>query len=130
MAIWEDNARRYEARLQAFGFITVNMHRYLNAKDNGFPVVPICYPHWGDIPREAVDNLCEEDLDRLSESIHILFVRAKVSGKHSITIDDLLTELNWAFNPADIQGLKMVYNTPKDPKQLKITKRKRIGVIT
>lgn len=118
MAVWEQNARRYEARLQAFGYICVNFYRYVEFKDNGEPVVPMGYPHWGDLPEECRENYA--DLDCLVSAMDSVRAEVKDSSKHCIDIDFLLGLLNWSFNPADLDGLRMVYTAPKDP-------RKRIG---
>lgn len=117
MGMWPENIRRYQTRLEAFGWLCVNFHSYMNVKTDGEYVVPFRSPSWGGLPVEVREEMSLKDLDAMKNALIDLREEAERSGTHySIDMDDILEALGWAFNPADIEGLKVVYTGPKDPK--------------
>lgn len=117
MAVWPENLRRYQARLEAFGWLCVNFHAYMNMNEDGTPVVSFRAPTWGGIPLEVREELGLKDLLSIRDAFVSLRDKAKAQGTHfALDLDEILEELDWCFSPADIQGLKVVYTPPKDPK--------------
>jgi len=118
MATWPDNQFRYFTRLETFGWCCVNFHALMNVKPDGIsPVVEFKPPYWGGIPENLRKDLTLSDLYNIQSVFEELFQWALRDGKHAIDADNILELLDWSFNPNDIEGLKVVYMTPKDPRK-------------
>ena len=118
MSKWPDNEARYEARLRVFGYLCVNFWKFLEEKEDGEPVVKFTSTNFGDIPEEYMRYLTHED----ESVIRTIMIKNFFTGKNKLTgynIDDFLSELQWAFNSNDIEGLKIVFKAPHVRKKYK-----------
>lgn len=124
MAIWPRNQSVYIAKLKAVVYIAENYWKYMLEKksEDGTPepMVRFSAPYYGDLPKEILPIL---------EPHHFLVLDA-VLLKHflrreeiwSIDVDDLVSDLDWNFNPMDLAQVKM---NRKEPHVNRYEKRKK-----
>lgn len=120
MAIWPKNKERYEKRLFTLQYLCSNYWRLLQEKEvyddytemtEVIPVIDFYDRSWLPVPLDRDDLTC------VGNAASCAFSNRKTSRVD--TIDDLITDLGWAFHPDDIKLLKIQYSEPKVKKRKK-----------
>lgn len=90
------NKERYEARLEVLRFLAQNWYRFCFEEVS---TSETDVPGW--------DNLSDSDYSNLCKTLEWLWINRDI--RRSYTLDDLITELDFSFNPEDLKDIKIIY---------------------